>query len=72
MELPSLLGETTAIRALNEEITYASRCDAKVLITGESGVGKEVVARLIHANSTRRRAPLITVNCAARRRVLLA
>jgi len=65
MELPSLLGETTAIRALNEEITYASRCDAKVLITGESGVGKEVVARLIHANSVRRRAPLITVNCAA-------
>ena len=65
MELHSLLGETTAIRALDEEITYASRCDAKVLITGESGVGKEVVARLIHANSTRRRAPLITVNCAA-------
>ena len=65
MELHSLLGETTAIRALDEEITYASRCDAKVLITGESGVGKEVVARLIHANSSRRRAPLITVNCAA-------
>jgi transcriptional regulator with PAS, ATPase and Fis domain len=65
MELHSLLGETTAIRALNEEITYASRCDAKVLVTGESGVGKEVVARLIHANSARRRAPLITVNCAA-------
>jgi two-component system response regulator HydG len=65
MELHSLLGETTAIRALNEEITYASRCDAKVLVTGESGVGKEVVARLIHANSGRRRAPLITVNCAA-------
>jgi transcriptional regulator with PAS, ATPase and Fis domain len=65
MELHSLLGETTAIRALDEEITYASRCDAKVLITGESGVGKEVVARLIHANSGRRRAPLITVNCAA-------
>ena len=65
MELNTLLGETTAIRALNEEITYASRCDAKVLVTGESGVGKEVVARLIHANSGRRRAPLITVNCAA-------
>jgi transcriptional regulator with PAS, ATPase and Fis domain len=65
MELHSLLGETNAIHTLNEEITYASRCDAKVLITGESGVGKEVVARLIHANSTRRRAPLVTVNCAA-------
>src|SRR3954464_13637685 len=62
MELHSLLGETNAIHTLNEEIPYASRCDAKVLVTGESGVGKEVVARLIHANSTRRRAPLITVN----------
>jgi transcriptional regulator with PAS, ATPase and Fis domain len=61
----SLLGETTAVRGLHEEITYASRCDAKVLVTGESGVGKEVVARLIHASSSRNRAPLITVNCAA-------
>jgi transcriptional regulator with PAS, ATPase and Fis domain len=65
MEPKSLVGETPAVRGLHEEITYASRCDAKVLITGESGVGKEVVARLIHANSGRRRAPLITVNCAA-------
>jgi transcriptional regulator with PAS, ATPase and Fis domain len=65
MEPKTLLGETEAVRALHEEITYASRCDAKVLITGESGVGKEVVARLIHANSARQRAPLITVNCAA-------
>ena len=65
MELKSLLGETEAVRSLHEEITYASRCDAKVLVTGESGVGKEVVARLIHANSARRRAPLVTVNCAA-------
>jgi transcriptional regulator with PAS, ATPase and Fis domain len=65
MELNSLLGQTPAVRSLHEEITYASRCDAKVLVTGESGVGKEVVARLIHANSARRRAPLITVNCAA-------
>jgi two-component system response regulator HydG len=65
MDPKTLLGETEAVRALHEEITYASRCDAKVLITGESGVGKEVVARLIHANSARQRAPLITVNCAA-------
>jgi transcriptional regulator with PAS, ATPase and Fis domain len=61
----SLLGETAAVQSLHEEIAYASRCDAKVLVTGESGVGKEVVARLIHANSARSRAPLITVNCAA-------
>jgi transcriptional regulator with PAS, ATPase and Fis domain len=65
MAQKSLLGVTAAVRSLHEEITYASRCDAKVLVTGESGVGKEVVARLIHANSPRSRAPLITVNCAA-------
>lgn len=65
MEIKSLLGETAAVRSLHEEITYAARCDAKVLISGESGVGKEVVARLIHANSQRGRAALITVNCAA-------
>src|SRR6188768_2337403 len=61
----ALIGESPALEAIRAELEYASRCDAKVLITGESGVGKEVVARLIHANSTRRRAPLITVNCAA-------
>jgi two-component system response regulator HydG len=65
MELKSLLGQSPAIRSLDAEIAFASRCDAKVLITGESGVGKEVVARLVHAQSSRRRAALVTVNCAA-------
>jgi transcriptional regulator with PAS, ATPase and Fis domain len=52
-------------------VEYASRCDAKVLITGESGVGKEVVARLIHGSSRRNRVPLVTVNCAALTETLL-
>ena len=49
---------------LEQEIEWAGRCDSKVLITGESGVGKEVVARLIHACSARRGAPMLAINCA--------
>ena len=71
MELTKLVGASAAIQALQEEIYYASRCDAKVLITGESGAGKEIVARLIHEGSSRRRAQLITVNCAALTETLL-
>jgi len=66
-----LIGASPAIAVVRDEIDYASRCDAKVLITGESGVGKEVVARLIHAASERRHFPLVTVNCAALTETLL-
>ncbi len=59
-----LLGGSAAIRELREEIAYAGRSDAKVLITGESGVGKEVLARLVHRHSARARAQLVTINCA--------
>src|SRR5687767_388378 len=60
----TLVGVSAAIRSIEEEIEHASRCDAKVLITGESGVGKEIVARLIHHRSQRTRGPLVTINCA--------
>jgi transcriptional regulator with PAS, ATPase and Fis domain len=71
MEVTKLVGASAAIQSLQEEIYYASRCDAKVLITGESGAGKEIVARLIHEGSPRRRGQLITVNCAALTETLL-
>jgi DNA-binding NtrC family response regulator len=62
--LPELIGQSTATRAIQEEIACAAKSDAKVLITGESGVGKEVVAQLIHRESRRRAANLIAINCA--------
>ena len=62
--VPALVGSSAATRALDGDITAASRSDAKVLITGESGVGKDVAARLIHGRSTRTRQTLVTINCA--------
>jgi DNA-binding NtrC family response regulator len=59
-----LVGVSAAIRGIEEEIEYAARTDAKVLITGESGVGKEIVARAIHQRSARAHASLVTINCA--------
>jgi DNA-binding NtrC family response regulator len=60
----SFVGNSGAIRAVREEIHYAARSDAKVLVTGASGVGKEVVANLVHAESARRASAFVTINCA--------
>jgi DNA-binding NtrC family response regulator len=59
-----LVGHSASIRAINTAIEAAARSPAKVLITGETGVGKEIVARLIHARSARRLARLVPINCA--------
>jgi transcriptional regulator with PAS, ATPase and Fis domain len=59
----SLLGESVVIRTLRAEIASAAGTHAKVMVLGETGVGKEVVSRLIHSASERRRAPFLAVNC---------
>ncbi len=60
-----LLGGSAAMRAVRRHIEQAADTNATVLIRGESGVGKEVVARAIHAASARRQRPFVKVNCAA-------
>ncbi|PWT85640.1 MAG: sigma-54-dependent Fis family transcriptional regulator [Blastocatellia bacterium] len=58
-----LVGESPVMVNLREQVTSAARTQAKVLILGETGTGKEVVARLIHTGGVRRGRPFIAVNC---------
>jgi transcriptional regulator with PAS, ATPase and Fis domain len=65
VECPELIGSSPSFRSLQERIAKVARTDFAVLIEGESGVGKELVARRIHDLSRRRRGPFVAVNCAA-------
>lgn len=60
-----LIGSAPAIRALRKQISKLARSQAPVHIHGESGSGKEVVARLIHNNGPRAAGPFVAVNCGA-------
>jgi DNA-binding NtrC family response regulator len=65
MTIPiQLIGTSAATRRVLEDVDCAAATDAKVLITGESGVGKEVVAQLIHHRGDRASANLVAINCA--------
>ncbi len=60
-----LVGDSQALRVVIRKIEIYGPTDAPVIITGETGTGKELVARALHAHSKRKRNPFVAVNCAA-------
>jgi two-component system, NtrC family, nitrogen regulation response regulator NtrX len=64
-KVQDMIGESSPIHKIRETIDKVAPTDARILITGENGVGKELVARWVHEKSNRAAGPLIEVNCAA-------
>ena len=64
-KVQEIIGESSPIKKIKETIDKIAPTDARVLITGDNGVGKELVARWIHEKSNRSSGPLVEVNCAA-------
>ena len=60
-----MVGESAAIERVREIIEKVAPTEARVMITGANGTGKEVVAHMIHENSSRAKKPMVEVNCAA-------
>ena len=65
MNFGRIIGRSKALKSMLAQVEAVARTPASVLILGESGVGKELVARAIHARSDRSEAPLVKVNCAS-------
>nr|WP_295869591.1 sigma-54 dependent transcriptional regulator [uncultured Chitinophaga sp.] len=64
-KVPEMIGDSAPILKIRETIEKVAPTDARVLITGENGVGKELVARWLHERSNRAAGPMVEVNCAA-------
>ena len=60
-----IIGTSAPIQSLLREVQLAGRSDARVLIQGENGTGKELIARALHASGARRDRPFVAVNCSA-------
>jgi DNA-binding NtrC family response regulator len=65
LKVQQMIGESAPIKKIKETIEKVAPTEARVLITGENGVGKELVARWLHEKSSRAGNPLVEVNCAA-------
>ena len=63
--LDDIIGESPALKTVMQQVKLVAPTDSTVLILGETGTGKELIARAIHARSHRRAGPFIKVNCAA-------
>lgn len=64
-EVPEIIGKSDEIKRIKKTINKVAGTNSRVLITGENGTGKELVARWIHEKSTRESGPFVEVNCAA-------
>ena len=64
-KVQEIIGESDGIKKVRETIEKVAPTDARVLVTGENGSGKELVARWLHEKSNRTGAPIVEVNCAA-------
>ncbi|MCK6546622.1 sigma 54-interacting transcriptional regulator [Myxococcota bacterium] len=65
IERPIVIAESPVMKQLVEDVRRAARASSSVLLTGETGTGKEVLARLLHAESERRAGPFVAVNAGA-------
>ncbi|MGB3154857.1 MAG: sigma-54 dependent transcriptional regulator [Chitinophagaceae bacterium] len=64
-KVQEMIGESQPIKKIKETIEKVAPTDARILITGDNGVGKELVARWVHEKSNRANSPMVEVNCAA-------
>jgi two-component system, NtrC family, nitrogen regulation response regulator NtrX len=64
-KVQEMIGESLPIKKIKETIDKVAPTDARILITGDNGVGKELVARWVHEKSNRASGPMVEVNCAA-------
>src|SRR4029078_10260361 len=64
-KVQDMIGDSTPIQKIRETIEKVAPTEARILITGENGVGKELVARWVHEKSNRASGPMVEVNCAA-------